>query len=126
MSRSVEHYRDINEIKADVALVCQYENMTDYEAARGMPADHYYKYWVDGSGFKTELRAALTADIPLDELEVLCNAWRDGRVVVLPCKPTDAYYHRSCDTGELELNIEVHGAMPDERYREVNRCAIWE
>jgi len=37
-------------------------------------------------GLKTELRAALTADIPLSDLSALCDAWREGRCVVLPCK----------------------------------------
>lgn len=31
-----------------------------------------------------ELRAALSASIPLDRLEAICNAERDGRCVVLP------------------------------------------
>ena len=33
---------------------------------------------------------AITADIP--DLEALCNAWREGRCVVLPCKPGDDIY----------------------------------
>ena len=37
-------------------------------------------------------RLALTADIPLDRLEALCAAEREGRCVVLPCKVGDAVW----------------------------------
>ena len=37
-----------------------------------------------------ELRAALTASIPLERLEAICAAERDGRVVVLNPMPTPA------------------------------------
>lgn len=33
-----------------------------------------------------ELQLALICDIPLDRLEEICVAERDGRCVVLPCK----------------------------------------
>lgn len=39
-----------------------------------------------------ELFEALTHDIPLNELEVLCEAWREGKAVVLPCKAGDTLY----------------------------------
>jgi hypothetical protein len=31
-------------------------------------------------------------DIPLDQLEKLCEGWKDGRCVVPPCKPGDTFY----------------------------------
>lgn len=39
-----------------------------------------------------ELRQALIRDIPLDRLKEICNAERDGRLMVLPCKVGDTVY----------------------------------
>lgn len=38
-----------------------------------------------------ELRQALIYDIPFDRLEQICQAEKEGRVVVLPCKVGDTY-----------------------------------
>ncbi len=43
-------------------------------------------------GFENELRLALVADIPLNRLEETCNAEREGRCAVLPCKVGDTVY----------------------------------
>lgn len=39
-----------------------------------------------------ELRQALIRDIPLDRLQEICEAEKDGRCVVLPCKVGDMLY----------------------------------
>lgn len=53
-----------------------------------------------------ELRRALIYDIPLDRLEEICNAERDGRCVVLPCKVGDTVYWADADGDEaLELPL---------------------
>lgn len=43
---------------------------------------------------KTDLMRALTAlgAIPIERVEEICDAERDGRVVVLPCKVGDTVY----------------------------------
>jgi hypothetical protein len=46
---------------------------------------------------RAELVNALTKSIPTGRLESICNAERDGRVVVLPCKVGDTVYDRFCD-----------------------------
>lgn len=35
--------------------------------------------------------SGIKSDIPYGELEALCEAYKDGRVVVLPCKVGDTY-----------------------------------
>ena len=40
-----------------------------------------------------ELRFTLTADIPLDRLEAICAAEKDGRLVTLSCKVGDTVYY---------------------------------
>lgn len=44
---------------------------------------------------KTDLMRALTAlgSIPIERVEEICVAERDGRCVVLPCKVGDTLYH---------------------------------
>ena len=101
--------RDIEAIKADIAY-----------CVRNSQHDKAVKLF-------DELRAALTDDIPLDRLEAICAAEKDGRLVVLPCKPNDAYWHRNYDTGELELNLEMHELREhDDTYPEIDSCAYWE
>lgn len=50
-----------------------------------------------------ELRQAITHGIPADELEALCLAWREGKVVVKPCKKGTEFY-RIFD-GEITKHI---------------------
>lgn len=55
------------------------------------------------------------------------RAEEEGRCVVLPCKPNDAYWHRNYCTGQLELNFEMHEVQEhDDTYRELNCSACWE
>ncbi len=49
---------------------------------------------------------AVTANITLDRLQEICNAERDGRCVVLPCKVGDTVYHDSGGFGILEYVID--------------------
>jgi len=44
-------------------------------------------------------------DIPLDRLEQICEAERDGRCVVLPCKVGDFLYHIYPVQGVIESRI---------------------
>ena len=48
-------------------------------------------------------RKITTIDIPIDRLEQLCQAEREGRAVILPCKVGDMVY-----TIKQELLIEWH------------------
>ncbi len=61
-----------------------------------------------------------------EEVAELAKVKQEGRLVILQRKPNDAYYHRNYDTGELELNIELHGGDPDGQYPEIDSCASWE
>lgn len=86
--------REIEEIKADIAAL---EN--------GIPAHEIIgfkplrikadlptmkEYGEKLARLNSELLTAITADIP--DLEALCNAWRENRCVVLPCKVGDTVY----------------------------------
>ncbi len=49
------------------------------------------------SCLQRELYRAITDSIPLDRLEEICNAEREGRCVVLPCRVGDTvYFIKSC------------------------------
>lgn len=48
-------------------------------------------------------RYEITKYIPLDRLEAICNAERDGRCVVLPCKVGDRVY--CTNTGKIKTDI---------------------
>jgi len=75
----------------------------------------------EAKAHKTALNTALAA------LRELVEADADGRVVVLPCKPDKAYWHRNYETGQLELNFEMHSMEEhDDTYPEINSCAYWE
>jgi len=78
--------RTIEEIQKDVELVNKYERLTNIEAQNTIPATHYYPYYIEGKLFKDELALAVLDGIPLDRLKEICEAERDGRCVVLPCK----------------------------------------
>ena len=68
--------RTIDEIKADMQKPCDYTDKCELEF---------------------ELRCALIYDLPTDRLEEICQAERDGRCVVLPCKVGDTVYELSYD-----------------------------
>lgn len=62
-----------------------------------------------------------------EEVQELAKAKAEGRLVVLPCKPNDIYWHRNYYTGKLELNVEMHDLQShDETYREIDAHAHWE
>ena len=59
--------------------------------------------------------------------EQIDGEYQGGKIVELPCKPDDAYWHRDYDSGGLELNFEMHDLEEhDEKYRELDCCAFWE
>jgi hypothetical protein len=74
--------RTIEEIKADIAK--------EKEHLRTATAKTCIKLLIEAK--EAELRAALTASIPLDRMEEICTAERDGRCAVLPCKVGDTVY----------------------------------
>ncbi len=63
--------RTIEEIKADMQKPCDY---------------------TDNCELTAELILALASDIPLDRLEEICNAEREGRCAIVPCKVGDTVY----------------------------------
>ena len=67
--------RTVEEIKADIAS-CD-------------------SSWIDSAlcrSLRCELYETILDGIPLDRLEAICAAEKDGRVVVLPCKVGDKVY----------------------------------
>lgn len=69
MSRSIE------EIKADIAIARANGN----------------EKWAEI--LEENIRAYCTADIPLDRLETICSAEKEGKCVVMPCKVGDTVYY---------------------------------
>jgi hypothetical protein len=70
--------------------------------------------------FEKELKEALIESIPLDRLEEICNAERDGRCVVLPCKVGDkvqAAVNRPFNGHNLTIHGEVIEIQPVVRVR---------
>jgi hypothetical protein len=64
---------------------------------------------------ETNLRAALTASIPLDRLEALCAAEREGRCAVLPCKVGDTVF-------EIPKYGKFSGKIME---RQIERFEVW-
>lgn len=73
--------RSIEAIKADIEIVknIYIATLSDSELLEKIGE------WVS---LERELHSAITDGIPLDRLETICNAERDGRCVVLPHKKT--------------------------------------
>lgn len=92
--------RTIEEIRADIAK--PYDFMSAEAKQR----------WTDY--LDMELRAALTASIPLDRLEQICQAEREGRCVVLPCKVGESVFAESWD--EKIFEYVVTGFETGQRY----------
>jgi len=91
---------------------------TDYEKAvkcwetesEDCPADDCenceYNTKKDIHELRCELLQSITADIPFDRIQEICEAERDGRCVVLPCKVGDTVYWADADGDEaLELPL---------------------
>jgi len=72
--------RNLEEIKADYEAALRVESFRDNI---GQCPANIFIYFGESERFKGELLCALTDAIPLDRLELICNAERDGRVVVL-------------------------------------------
>lgn len=93
--------RSVEEIKADIK---------DLEAS---PSFYGNEWKAPKRGkLQAELFRSLTASIPLDRLEQLCNAEREGKVVVLPCKVGDtvkATVLRPYNGHEAHIQGEVIG-----------------
>lgn len=93
---------------------------TDYEKAvkcwetesEDCPADDCenceYNTKKDIHELRCELLQAITADIPFDRIQEICNAERDGRCVALPCKKGDTVYAK---TSYFSKNITETKAM---------------
>ena len=83
--------------------------------------------YADTKFFKMlEEKGKINIDSTIAKVDKWAKAEQEGRLVILQRKPNDAYYHRNYDTGELELNIELHGGDPDGQYPEIDSCASWE
>jgi DNA-binding transcriptional ArsR family regulator len=83
--------------------------------------------YADTKFFKMlEKKGKIDIDATIAKVDKWAKAEQEGRLVILQRKPNDAYYHRNYDTGELELNIELHGGDPDGQYPEIDSCASWE
>ncbi|HEY5588251.1 MAG TPA: hypothetical protein VIK86_04755 [Candidatus Paceibacterota bacterium] len=67
--------RTISEIKKDIATI------------KSSLSEDYIN--TDYCELEYELRNALIYDIPLEKLEEICNAKKDNRLVILPCKVGD-------------------------------------
>ena len=63
--------RTIEEIRAELPRVA-------------FAADRYVATRKSEQQYEIELRAAITTNIPIDRLEAICAAEKDGRLVVLP------------------------------------------
>ena len=78
--------RSIDEIKADIAKAEKCEQMDRNDALPCVGGECLTcEYCTEHSagGYLLELYKAIARDIPLDRLEEICNAEREGRLVVL-------------------------------------------
>jgi hypothetical protein len=81
--------RNIDEIKADISYYTEKQNGPLLKNQSFVPVL---------KELDSKLRRALVADIPIDRLEALCTAERDGRCVVLPCKVRDTVFITTHDS----------------------------
>jgi hypothetical protein len=91
--------RDIDVIKSDIEKSCdkcKFNNMRDSSSRHCMKChDDYSEFEVSD----LDLFKHIAHDIPLDKLSQICEAERDGRNFVLPCKVGDTVYIiTTCDT----------------------------
>lgn len=83
----------------------------DMEKSLAMGGFHYNQ-------FEQELRAAYTDGIPLNRLEEICNAEREGRLIIKPDKTHCAYCKKP--TGN---SIYCSNACKQAKYRERKKSA---
>ena len=77
--------REIAEIKAELERASRITNST-------YCGEVYREAENQAIKLRYELFSTITSGIPLDRLEAICQAERDGRCVVLPCKVGDMVY----------------------------------
>ena len=65
-----------------------------------------HPYWMNKPMKENRVKIAIS-DIPLDRLEAICAAEKDGQCVVLPCKVGDTVYRTFVVEGRKPLIMEV-------------------
>lgn len=91
--------RTIEEIEADIGLCkkCAEKQLTD----NGCKFKCQLCEFINASNIndlEIKLSQAITTNIYLDRLEEICNAERDGRLVILPCKQGDKVWEIETNT----------------------------
>lgn len=84
--------RTIAEIKADITRCQKCKEQISRDCLLSNCQDCSYIHFANLKDLRMEFLQALTSDIPLDDLETLCQAWREGRLVMLPCKVGEPVY----------------------------------
>ena len=69
-------------------------------------------------------RHEATSDIPLDRLQAVCDAERDGRIVVLPRKIGDIIWTMGCETTVDASGNEWRQLRPDYAFPESLNFAL--
>ena len=92
--------RTIAEIKADMSTLENYMGHPDLRQEQHEYSVFRYEM------LEAELRAALTEDISPSRLAEICQAEREGRCVVLPCKVGDSIYKIDSYNGD-EIQVET-------------------
>ena len=75
--------RTVEEIKADIKSISELQTTDIFEQRSNLTKIH---------ALERELQQTVISGIPLDRLEVICAAEKDGRLVTLPCKVDDTVY----------------------------------
>jgi hypothetical protein len=110
--------RTIEEIKADIENSRECDKILEGVGLIGLCPKgtcQFCDLYTSGgtTDLKLELYETLTADIPLDRLAEICNAEREGRCVVLPCKVGDTVYFiengRPYNVGVTSIEISSKG-----------------
>jgi hypothetical protein len=81
--------RTIEEIRAELS---QYKKYEDVPKELRKEYNKISLQMIQQEECEIYRRYEITKDIPLDRLQEICNAERDGRCVVLPCKVGDTIY----------------------------------
>ena len=96
----------LNHLKNEMEQIyTSYSNIADKAIITGEIVDRLAEYEDTGLAVE-EIMQATDVDIPFDRLQQICEAERDGRCVVLPCKVGDTVYWADADGDEaLELPL---------------------